>query len=132
MSRLTTTDAAKAIRKELRTAFPATTFRVRSHKYSMGCSINVTWTNGPTQKQVAELTSKYSNGHFDGMVDCYEYANDDRPGGADYVFCTREYSETARASAMETLAGYWADWSNIDGYQKDERLYRHLTATAMA
>lgn len=132
MSRLTTTEAAKAIRNELRSAFPSTAFRVRSHKYAGGCSINVYWTNGPTQKQVSEITWKYSNGCFDGMVDCYEYANDGRPGGADYVFCNREYSDTARTTALQVLAGYWADWSKIDADEREQRVYRHLTATAIA
>ena len=129
---MTTNEAAKAIRSELKTAFPGIKFSVRGKKYSGGCSITVAWTNGPTVKAVSEYTWKYKNGTFDGMIDCYEYANDGRPGGADYVFCDRDYSPEAKATALETLAGYWADWSNIDGYQKDERLYRHLTATAMA
>ena len=124
----TTTAAAKAIRTELKNAFPAVKFSVRSHS----CSINVTWTNGPTQKQVAEYTWKYTNGTFNGMVDCYEYANDGRLGGADYVFCQREYSEQAKASAIQTLAAYWADWAGIDSCQRDERIYRHLTANAIA
>lgn len=128
MPSLTTTAAAKAIRTELKTAFPGVKFSVRSHS----CSINVTWTNGPTQKQVAEYTWKYTNGTFNGMVDCYEYANDGRLGGADYVFCQREYSEQAKASAIQTLAAYWADWAGIDSYQQDERIYRHLTANAIA
>ncbi len=128
MPRLTTTAAAKAIRSDLKVAFPGVKFSVRSHS----CSINVTWTNGPTQKQVAEITWKYTNGTFDGMIDCYEYANDGRPGGADYVFCQREYSDEAKATALQCLASYWADWAGIDSYQRDERLYRHLTATAIA
>lgn len=126
--KLTTTAAAKAIRTELKTAFPGIKFSVRSHN----CSINVTWTNGPTSKEVAEITWKYRNGHFDGMIDCYEYANDGRPGGADYVFCNREYSDNAKATALETLAAHWADWTNLVEYQRDERLYQYLTATAMA
>jgi hypothetical protein len=128
MARLTTTAAAKAIRTELKAAFPGIKFGVRSHHYS----INVSWTNGPTQNQVSEITWKYSNGRFDGMIDCYEYANDGRPGGADYVFCQREYSDEIRAAAMVTLGSHWADWDGIDSYQRDERLYRHLTATAIA
>ena len=128
MSRLTTTEAAKAIRNELKAAFPGIKFRVRSH----ACSINVTWTNGPTSKAVSEITWKYRNGHFDGMIDCYEYANDGRPGGADYVFCEREYSLEAKATALQTLASYWADWASLVDYQRDERLYQYLTATAMA
>jgi hypothetical protein len=128
MARLTTTAAAKEIRNELKVAFPGIKFRVRSSN----CSINVTWTNGPTSKAVSEITWKYRNGHFDGMIDCYEYANDGRPGGADYVFCNREYSDVAKATALETLASHWGDWATIADYQRDERLYQHLTATAIA
>jgi hypothetical protein len=128
MARLTTTAAAKEIRNELKVAFPGIKFRVRSHN----CSINVTWTNGPTIKVVSEITWKYRNGHFDGMIDCYEYANDGRPGGADYVFCDREYSDDAKVAALATLASHWGDWASIADYQRDERLYQHLTATTLA
>ena len=128
MASLTTTAAAKAIRTELKASFPGVKFSVRSHS----CSINVTWTDGPTQKQVAEITWKYTNGTFNGMVDCYEYANDGRLGGADYVFCQRDYSQDAKATAIQVLASYWADWAGIDSYQQDERVYRHLTANAIA
>ena len=128
MPSLTTTAAAKAIRTELKAAFSGVKFSVRSHS----CSINVTWTNGPTQKQVAEYTWKYTNGTFNGMVDCYEYANDGRLGGADYVFCQRDYSEQAKASAIQTLAAYWADWDGLWDHERDERIYRHLTANAIA
>lgn len=129
---MTLTEAAKAIRGELKTAFPATKFRVRTKRYAGGCSITVSWVNGPTDKEVAAFTWKYKNGNFDGMIDCYEYANDGRPGGADYVFCEREYSPEAKATALQTLAAYWGDWTRVDEYERQTRVYRHLTATALA
>jgi len=128
MAHMRTTEAAKAIRKELKAAFPGIKFRVRSHTYSGGSSIDVNWINGPTEKQVAGYTAKYTNGHFDGMTDCYEYANDGRPGGAGYVFTKREYSDSVRKGSRAYLASYYQQWESMTEYEQDGRLYEHLTS----
>lgn len=82
--------AAKAIRKELKTAFPGVSFSVKSEAYSMGTSVNVYWTDGPTSKEVNSIIGKYQYGHFDGMIDCYEYSNrrEDLPQ-VKFVFANR-------------------------------------------
>ena len=67
--------AAKAIRIELKKAFPGTKFSVRSEIYSGGDSVNVFWKNGPTTSVINAIIKKYQYGHFDGMTDCYEFSN---------------------------------------------------------
>jgi hypothetical protein len=67
--------AAKLIRAELKKAFPNVKFSVRSNNYAGGDSVYVNWTNGPTRDAVTEITDKYQYGHFDGMIDLYEYSN---------------------------------------------------------
>jgi|GEM_PF-1316993 len=67
--------AAKMIRQELKKAFPSTKFSVTSSLFSMGNSVSISWTNGPTTASVKAITDKYQYGHFDGMTDCYEYSN---------------------------------------------------------
>lgn len=62
-------EVAKIIRSELRAAFPATKFSVRSSRYSMGCNITVSWTNGPTTKAVETITDRFYGTGFDGMTD---------------------------------------------------------------
>ena len=66
---------AKAIRAELKKAFPSIKFRVRSSNFAGGDSVSVGWVNGPTGDSVEEITAKYQYGHFDGMYDIYEYSN---------------------------------------------------------
>ena len=67
--------AAKLIRAELKKAFPGVKFSVTSNGYSMGDSVYVDWTDGPTRDQVHSIAGKYQEGHFDGMTDSYDYTN---------------------------------------------------------
>jgi len=61
---------AANIRMELKAAFPGVKFSVRSEGYSMGCSIDIDWTDGPTKEAVKMITNKYEYGTFDSMTDC--------------------------------------------------------------
>lgn len=58
-------DTAKLIRKQLKLRFPGIKFSVRSDHNS----INIGWIDGPTGKQVEEVTNGFSGGGFDGMID---------------------------------------------------------------
>ena len=60
---------AKLIRAALKRAFPTTIFRVRSKTYSGGASIDVSWTDGPTERLAAAITDQYRGGSFDGSID---------------------------------------------------------------
>jgi len=62
-------DTAKLVRKALKREFPGFKFSVRSDSYSMGASIDVSWTDGPTEAQVDEIVSDYRGSRFDGMID---------------------------------------------------------------
>jgi hypothetical protein len=73
---------AANVREELRRTFPGHTFRVTSESFSMGNSINVSWSMGPTADEVKAITDKYVAGSFDGMTDMYSY---DRSGYSDAV-----------------------------------------------
>jgi hypothetical protein len=89
------TAAAKAVRVELKATFPGTTFRVRTSRYSMGCSIRVAWDFGPTTRAVEALIGKYQDGDFDGMTDSYSYRQrgPEQVGGAKYVFAERRFGD---------------------------------------
>ena len=80
--------AAKAIRKELKAAFPGVKFSVRSDNYAGGSSVHVTWDDpAADQKTVDEIIGKYQYGHFNGMDDIYEYSNtSDELPQAKFVF----------------------------------------------
>lgn len=69
MEYISTTDTAKLIRVQLKKHFPKTKFRVRCDQYSMGSSIDIYWTDGPTKKKVDEIVKPFCGGAFDGMID---------------------------------------------------------------
>ena len=128
--------AAKAIRKELKAAFPSIKFSIRSESFAGGDAVRIGWTDGPTTDKVTDITRKYQYGHFDGMIDLYENSNnrDDIPQ-VKYVQESRHYSEEARTKARETIsANYrkpifgdedYLDWFE-GGVWGSNAIYRHL------
>lgn len=70
---LSCAETAKLVRKALKLAFPGTKFSVRSSSYSMGASISVSWTDGPTQSAVNKVIGVYAGANFDGMIDLKTY-----------------------------------------------------------
>lgn len=74
------TEVAKLIRAELKKAFPDTKFSVRSQSYSMGCHINISYTDGPPAKAVEAITDKFCGKTFDGMDDSTHYHDSDYQG----------------------------------------------------
>lgn len=99
---LTVTDTAKMLRTELKALFPETKFSVRSSKYAGGASINVQWTDGPTEAMVKPTLNKFAGATFDGMTDMKEYKDpvDGISHGADFVFGNRSVSEEAVLAAV--------------------------------
>lgn len=51
--------AAENIRRELARAFPGVQFRVVVQRFADGESVNVRWTDGPSDTAVAAITRKY-------------------------------------------------------------------------
>lgn len=96
--------AAKMIRQTLKAAFPTVTFRVKSRGFAGGDAVDITWTDGPTSKQIEALVSQHEQGHFDGMQDLYEYSNvrKDFPQ-AKYVQTQRSVSDAATLAAVAYL-----------------------------
>ncbi len=68
-------ETAKLIRRAIKAEFPNTKFSVRSKTYSGGASINVSWTDGPTYKQVDAITTGFQGAGFDGMTDLKYYVS---------------------------------------------------------
>lgn len=89
---------AANLRKMLKAAFPGVKFSVRSDSFSMGNSISVSWTDGPTTQQVEKISSRFQYGSFNGQEDIYEYARSpfcDMFGGSKYVSESRHISDEA-------------------------------------
>lgn len=100
---LSVTDTAKLVRAALKAGFPGVKFSVRSDSYSGGASIDISWTDGPFEKDVEQIANRYQGSDFDGMQDLKTYRSGTLIGlpggeveevkfGADFVFTHRELS----------------------------------------
>jgi hypothetical protein len=106
---LTCAETAKLVRAALKAKFPTMTFAVRSRTYSGGASIDVTWTDGPTTKQVDAVVGRFEGASFDGMIDLKSYHDSDLNGervhfGADYIHTTRHNTPEFTAKVGRALA----------------------------
>lgn len=129
---------AAAIKSELKANFPTVKFSVRSESFSGGNAVDISWIDGPTDEQVREITDKYQYGHFDGMIDCYEYSNrrTDIPQ-AKYVQTARRYSAESKAQAaailgidVATQMNDWHSHSNSYNYERINSLLWETDFTA--
>jgi ribonucleotide monophosphatase NagD (HAD superfamily) len=123
------------LKSELERAFPGISFSVKSKGFSMGSDISVYWTDGPTVKQVNEISGKYQQGHFDGMTDSYNYNHEAFTGifgGAKYVFENREQSPALMIEAAEALGHHftpetWPEFeSTAHQYAETAELLRRI------
>lgn len=82
------TVGSKNIKKHLAFLFPGVKFSVKAESFSMGCSINIEFATGPTQKEVSEELKVFEYGRFNSMED-YSYSeyNDiiNTFGGSKYI-----------------------------------------------
>lgn len=83
---------AKAIRAELRKTFRGTKFSITSRTFSMGNSVEISWTQGVATEEVLKLVEKYKEGRFNGMTDSYERSPDNGQPRAMFITCHR-YTE---------------------------------------
>lgn len=128
----TAANAAKAIREELKANFKNVKFSVTSDNFAGGNSVNISWTDSVTVKQVEEFTSKYQYGHFNGMEDIYEYSNDraDIPQ-AKYVSESRSMSDEARETIKNIMIEKYSSeyWDNLEERDQDRKIYEYFTET---
>jgi len=91
-------DVAVFVREILKEEFPGTKFSVRTKTYSGGSSINVSWLDGPCQRDVDEkIKHLQSVSHMDitDLVHHHpylEYKGERFRGGPSYIFATRRYT----------------------------------------
>jgi hypothetical protein len=135
----TAASAAKAIRVELKTKFPGIKFSVRSSTFAGGNSIDVSWTDGPTDAAVGEVIGKYQYGNFDGMTDCYNYepthvvcedGTIKELGGAKYVHSHRKFSEAAVEACTKAAQEYYREWLASQPEWERQTIVRRLLSRA--
>ena len=112
VTRISTADTAKLIRREVKHYFPNVKFSVRSHLYLGGSSINVSWTDGPTSSEVDVIVKRFQGASFDGQIDLKSYHNSfvvlegstlpiEVHYGADFVFTNRDLSPEFKAELVK-------------------------------
>lgn len=104
---LSDVDVAKLIRLELKAAFPAVKFSVRSTS-----SINIRYTDGPTPKRVEAIVAKFEGKSFNGMDDSTHYKppffyNGEWVSTYCYIFVNRELSHPFVARVAGAVASYY-------------------------
>lgn len=107
--------AAKEIRNRLKAA--GIVAKVRSSSFSMGDDVNVNLIDADpaTVKLAEEIAKPFQYGHFDGMIDCYEYSNkrSDLPAQVKFVFVNNEASEQTSQHVYDFVRATFAearDW----------------------
>ena len=114
---------ANNIRKELKRLWPEIKFSVRGESFSGGDAIDISWTDGPTEKQVNKITGKYVQGGFDSMTDCsYSVTTPFNTvfGGAKYIHGQRKESPERTIKAGVALGhiitpGMFDQWGSLEG-----------------
>jgi len=85
------TESAKEIRKVLKAEYPGIKFSVRAKRFAGGSAVDISWTDGPTEREVGKVTAHlkgYTNGFYN------EYIGTDRRA-------SREMMEAAAKAAAE-------------------------------
>lgn len=119
----TCAETAKLIRKALKEAFPGIKFSVKSHTYSGGASINVSWTDGPNDDQVKAVARHFEASYFDGCIDYKGSIYHMMEGqsvhfGADFIFCDRHYTDAAVQKAIDAVYRRFEGNFKSDGIAK--------------
>lgn len=113
-----TAETAKHVRAALKARFPAHKFSVRISRYSMGSSVRVHWTDGPTVGLVESVIDRFQGKGYDGTDDssyCIVSELDGQPvifGGSlscsrsrSAAFLARVYAEVCQRFGFTPLAG---------------------------
>lgn len=103
--------AAASIRKILKREYPEIKFKVRCDNYSMGSSVDVSWTDGVATEIIQKFIDQYQYGHFNGMEDIYEISNRKDMPQAKYCMAKRTISDKVYEDAFQFAKKYYA---NID------------------
>jgi len=94
------------IRTELARHWPSVKFSVRYSSFSGGDEYRISWTDGPTTKQVDEVVRKYGDMHPDSYSmgdywDCVPSVFNELYGSVGYITTNRSKSDEAIARIME-------------------------------
>lgn len=111
---ITGAETSRFLKETLKERYPDTKFSVRWGGYAGGGSVHISWTDGPSVKEVDEIADSFSGATFDGSQDLKEYKDSvliKLPArfessnesvlvsfGTDFVFTDRELSPQYQSS----------------------------------
>lgn len=110
------TDVAKNVRLELKHHFPKTKFSVKTSKGCHTDKISISWTDGPTEKQIKTIAMKFKIGHFDAQQDLQstEYTPFAEVfGGVDFLSISRFLTDEIIVNAIDIVKAKY-DCSDIE------------------
>lgn len=106
----TVTETGQEIRKALRAAFPGVKFSLRGSRGTGRGWFSLSWTDGPTARQVDAVTNRFRSSYFDGMDDSTHAIPATMYSGPDGVIREHRYTcdgvNTSRTISPEADA--WA------------------------
>jgi Large polyvalent protein associated domain 29 len=127
--------AAKFVRKELKGSIPQVKFSVTSSHHT----VSISWVNGPTRKQVEEVSRKFGGMTFDGMDDGTKYSQSTIDGESVQFYCykpdtkrhlTLEFAHKLLARVQEKHPGMLCleiKVSDFSGYAYFDRMSSQLS-----
>lgn len=119
---------AKAVRAELKDRFSDVKFSVTSETYAGGDSVNIRWTDGPREADVAAVVSKFKAGTFNGMTDSYETTeNNPLHHTVKFIDVERTLSPGMKAKLRTELA----DDAGLSEDATDDEIVQELGALSM-
>ncbi len=99
---------------------------VTSTCYAGGDSVRVNITNQPPAvvEQIKKLTNKYQYGHFDGMIDLYEYSNtrSDIPQ-TKYLMIENSFDDEYYEKAYQYIKEHYGGMETAPNHYKDAFSY---------
>lgn len=127
-------ELARIIRADLKQAFPAVTFSVKTSRYAGGSSVRINWTDGPIDAQVGDVIGRYKAQGFDGMTDSETNRGPVRLWDGrlvsihSYIFTQRRVSDSLRARVAE-----WFDRHFDGGFNghKEQEINRYSWRAAV-
>jgi len=121
-----TAEVAKIVRANLKEQFPAYKFSVRTSRYSMGSSVSVTWTDGPTTPAVNAVIKGYER------VDYDDYVGEILSGGNRFVQAHRRLSDRSRERLNAWAERRYAKAPRQSDYAWESHVYRVSERTSFS
>lgn len=104
--------AAIEIRRVLKSTYPDCEFSVRIKRFAGGSAVDLTWTDGPTEKEVSKVTSHlkgYDNGYYNEYIGTSRHTSHEVMEAA--AKAATEYYEVE----MPKIVG--GEFPYVDGYE---------------